>query len=729
MRIAATIVLVWLALTPAWGQGAGGLRQSAGAAFGPRQAGPRLRAELLANRDAVAPGGRLTLALRLQHETGWHSYWLNPGFAGAPTQVLWKLPPGWEAGPLRWPVPQRFETRYPANGTDTAPRVAVAYGYQGDIMVLAELSVPAAASPGPVNLEAQVKWFVCSQDTCVPGQSQVALTLRVVPDAPEIDEGAAFVAARELLPAEPGPWRLRALLNGDVLELRGQGPMPSPRRATFFPLDANLIDDTATQRYEHDGQEFILRVRLAGPAAAAPGRVRGVLAAGTAWGGVQPLARTLAVDLPLTKHPPATAAVAADGPPLWLALLLAFAGGLLLNAMPCVLPVLSLKALGLVQQAHDQRRGAWQHGLAYALGVVASWLLLGGLLLALRGAGAALGWGFQLQSPGFVVLLCLLFTLMALAFFGVYELGLGLSGLVGGTAPGLRGSVAAGVLATVVATPCTGPFMGTALGAALAQPPLFGLAIFAVLGLGMASPFLLLPQFPALLRFLPRPGAWMEAFKQFLGFLLLGTVIFLLYVLDGQIGVLGVTAVLSALLVAALGVWVLGRWAAPGREAGTRFVARLLAVLFLAGALSLGVAGARLGNVAADPAVSRAAADFDWVPYSSQLLADLRRQGTPVFLDFTARWCATCKTNELFAFTPAVAAEFKRRGVVAMRADWTQRDPEVGAVLAAYGRAGVPLYVLYGRDPAASPQVLPQLLTPGRVLAALREVPLPATQE
>jgi thiol:disulfide interchange protein DsbD len=424
---------------------------------------------------------------------------------------------------------------------------------------------------------------------------------------------------------------------------------------------------------------------------------------------------------PVAAPPPVAVELPMRVGRLGLALGFAFVGGLLLNLMPCVLPVLSLKVLGFVSHGRASARSAWHHGLAFTVGVLVFFWLLAGTLLALRAGGEQIGWGFQLQSPGFVVFLAGLFLLLSLNLFGVFEVGSSLTTLggVGRSGAGLGYSFWSGALATLVATPCTAPFMGSALGYALAQPAWAALLVFTALGLGMAAPYLLLSRFTGLARFVPKPGPWMETFKQLMGFILMGTVVALAWLLGRQVGADGMAWLLGGLLLVGLGAWTYGRSTSPGAEPRRRLLGSAVAAILVVAGLALA-----LDEAQATPAPDRteASAGDPWEPFSSQRLAALRAAGTPVFLDFTADWCLTCQVNEQVAFgSGAVFERFRRAGVVAMRADWTRQDAAITRALAGFGRQGVPLYVLYGPDAGRSPRILPEIINEGLVLKALEQ--------
>ncbi|HLP41558.1 MAG TPA: thioredoxin family protein, partial [Fibrobacteria bacterium] len=415
-------------------------------------------------------------------------------------------------------------------------------------------------------------------------------------------------------------------------------------------------------------------------------------------------------------------------------LALAFMGGLILNLMPCVLPVLSLKIFDFVKRSGESRIKVFSHGLVFTAGVLVSFWILAGLLLVLRRGGEQLGWGFQLQSPSFLMVLCALFFFFSLNLFGVFELGYLFTRISSGqNQGGHMGSFMAGVTATVVATPCTAPFMGSAMGYAFSQPPFFALLVFTFLGIGMAAPYLVLAGFPTLMRFLPKPGEWMEHLKQFMGFPLLGTAIWLAWVLGKQAGVDALVALLFVLLLAGLSAWILGKWTALHRTTPVRVVAGILAlVIFLpAFVLVLLFVGQQRG--ASEPGMATRAAAKDpageiaWEAFTPERQAELLKAGRPVFIDFTADWCLSCKVNEKVALRkPEVAARFRDLGIVALKADWTLRDDLISGELAKYGRNSIPLYVLYA-GLGAAPVLLPEILTPAIVLDALKAVPEPAT--
>ena len=652
-----------------------------------RAAAPHVQAELIAEHTVWSPG-RQTVALRLQPQAGWHTYWRNPGDAGQATTLAWTLPDGVTAGEIRWPVPKTFI----ASGI-------VNIGYDNETLLLVDLVVPDTALGRDLELRLTAQWLACS-DTCVPEQAQLQLRRRVAA-SPQMDPQAiaSFAAARARLPATVDAHTSYRVEHGR-LQLRVAAPPDSLAVDTlrYFTERELLLDSSQPQQLRRDGDALVIEQALLADAEPLAGELRGVLAttddAPHGW-------TLVAMPAPIPAAGPRASAFSLRV--YGLALLLALAGGLVLNLMPCVFPVLSIKAIALLQgreQPATQRR----HALVYTLGVIVSCVAIAIALLAVRSGGQALGWGFQLQSPFFVGALAYLLFVMGLSLSGALHVGTGLMGLGQSLAgrEGYAGSFFTGVLAVVVASPCTAPFMGTALGYAMTQAWPQALSVFAALGLGLASPFLVLAWWPAAARLLPRPGAWMDSFKQAMAFPLYFTVVWLLWVLGRQAGIAALVAALCGLVLIALGVWTLPR---------ARWLRRTLAPLAMGSALLLLALPAQPLPAPA-PSVDRTA--LRWETFSDARLEALRTQGKPVFVNLTADWCLTCKLNERVALdTDRARAAYAARDVVLLKGDWTRSDPAITAVLARFGRNGVPLYVYF--PPHGEPQVLPQLLTPGLI--------------
>jgi thiol:disulfide interchange protein len=691
--------------------------QVVGAQALPRFGAPErhVDAELIAATDAVVPGRPLSVGLKLTHQRDWHTYWQVPGDSGLPTRIEWQLPAGFTAGPIEWPVPKRLPTGPLMN-----------FGYEGETLLLMAIQVPADLPTGQtVTLAGKAEWLEC-REVCIPGESDVALTLPVRPTAGPSSSAGLFERTREKVPQPLAGLAAVGTIDGDRLKIGlALPPDKSASRLEFFPLEEGRIEPAAPQVLKREGNAVELYLTAAAPAPASDGKtLKGVLVAnggpGAAAGWAATVDMAVAAGLVERVSPAATAGAAASMS-LIAALGAAFLGGLLLNLMPCVFPVLSLKVLGLAQHRHGAPLAA--HGIAFASGVVLSFVLLAGLLIGLQQAGSALGWGFQLQTPWVVAGLTVLFFVIGLNLLGVYEFtfGGGLANLgnsAGANRPSdWRGSFSTGVLAVVIASPCTAPFMGAALGYAITQPASTSLSVFAALGFGMAAPYVLLTMFPALLSKLPRPGRWMELFRQFMAFPMFATCVWLLWVLAQQVDAGGLALALGALVAVAFALWALGL-----SQRGA-YVFRWVA---LAGAALAAVTFAPLATW--DPAAgaaNRSTADAGWVDYSPEKLAQLTSEGKAVFVDFTAAWCVTCQVNKRVALnTEKVTGRFTAEGVVRMRADWTSRDERITRALAEFGRNGVPLYVLY--DTSGRPTLLPEILTEGTILAALDKARLAA---
>ena len=669
-----------------------------------------VQVQLVADEAAVAPGGVVHLALRQQIAPGWHTYWRNPGDSGQATTLAWTLPPGWTAGDIVWAPPKKLPL----------PPL-MDYGYEGQVLLPVAVTVPKNAAPGQsVTLKARADYLVCQQ-VCVPEGADLSFSLPVAATATSDPVWAAAIGAA--LGASPKPAGLAASVTpGTPLKLSITGPAVTGANVTdayFFPYDSSAIDHAQPQTIERGpkGLTLSLTPGVAFKAAKPPAQMDGVLQVG---GKVYEVDATAGPPLAGASGlgAPGPAVAPADMTAILIAIASAFVGGLILNLMPCVFPILSMKAIALARHAHG--RSASLHGLAFMGGVVATFLALAGALIVARAAGQAVGWGFQLQSPAVVAGLALVMLLTALNLSGVFEVGESLqaaAGEAGGADTGnLWGSALTGVLAVAVAAPCTAPFMAPAIGFALTQGPVIALAIFLSLGVGLAAPFTLLAFAPVLLKLLPRPGAWMDTLKGVLAFPMYGAAAWLVWVFSQQAGTLGLAALMAAAVFAGFAAWLYGK-AQGARMAGAKPWARLaLAGLSMATALVLA-----FWPAGAPPASAGARGAIASVRFSPAKLDALRAGGTPVLLDFTAAWCVTCQVNERVALTtPEVSEAFRRTGVVYMVGDWTNRDAAIAQFLTANGRAGVPLYLMYGKGGAA-PVTLPQILTPGIVVDAVNK--------
>lgn len=671
-----------------------------------------VEAELVAENTSLQPGGENWVALRIVPEAGWHVYWRNPGDSGLPTSIQWTLPAGITAGAIVWPHPQR----------ETLGNI-VNYGYTEQTLLLVPLEIGGDAG-SPVDLKAKAKWLVC-KDLCIPGSAELSLSLPLASTgAVSADERwrEAFASARARLPQPaPADWKVgfdivnTAKTKEFTLGIRGVN-ITSAGNVSFFPYANDLINHSSPSRKANDAKQGLRITRTLNEFfVKAPEQVDGVLVlhdgdTDKAWeihaqpAEIEPVPASAAeAEAPVETAPPA-----ADAPALGLVLLFALLGGLILNLMPCVFPVLSIKAISLVESRGATARKQRAHALAYTAGVLLTFAGLAGLLLILRSTGSAIGWGFQLQQPAFVGALAYLFFAMGLSLSGVVEFGTRLMGVgqsLAGSA-GYRGSFFTGVLAVAVASPCTAPFMGTALGYALSQPAYVAMAVFLALGFGLALPFLVIGFNPALGRLLPRPGQWMETFKQVMAFPLYLTTLWLLWVLGGLTDRNGMSVALLGCVLIAFALWLWNRSGA---------FATMLKIVSIAAAV--GLLGSPLLKTASGPAATTANAAFE--PWSEERLAALRAEGRTVFVNFTADWCITCKVNEHGALaSAAVRQAFADRNVVWLEGDWTRADPVITKTLTGFGRAGVPLYLVYvnGGEPA----VLPQVLTPDLIIAALQ---------
>jgi thiol:disulfide interchange protein len=669
-------------------------------------ASPLVRVELLSEASSITAGATFWVGLRQQITSGWHTYWVNPGDSGEPPRIEWALPGGFVAGEITWPHPDRIPV---------GP--AMSYGYSGEVVLPIPVTAPAGLAAGTrVTLRGQASWVVC-ETICVPEDAPVALTLSVSAGPPEPDpRGASLIAAARRATPTPSPWPASFVATAErvtfTIAARGLSA-DRVAEAWFFPLRWGAIEHAAPQRARVDAAGLTLETARGPLAEAAAAPIDGVLVVS------ERLDAGLARHALSVRAEPRPAATA--GPSLAQAIALALVGGLVLNLMPCVLPVLSVKALALVRHAGGHRAVLRRHGLAYTSGVLASFAVVAGALLALRAGGEQLGWGFQLQSPVFVTLLADVLFVLALALSGVIVVGGRWTGAGHALTAraGYVGSFFTGALATVAATPCTAPFMGAAVGYAVTQPWSTALLVFEVLGLGLALPYLILTLVPAWHRLLPAPGPWMARLEQLLAFPLYATVAWLVWVVSQQAGASGVAVALASLVLLAFAAWLYQ----ASRGAALRWRRLATAMVMVLGVAAVGAAVLELRTDARPHRAPAGAERVAWEPFSPARLAELRAAGTPVFVNVTASWCLTCLVNERVALrSVAVADAFTRKGVVTLKADWTTRDPAITRVLGAFGRNGVPLYLLYSRDAAAAPTVLPQILSEGVVVEATEKI-------
>ncbi len=676
---------------------------------------PMVDAALVSDRTSVAPGDTFHLALHQQITPGWHTYWRNPGDSGEPTRLELSLPDGWRTGEMIWPAPHSYDLGPLTN-----------YGYSAEVTLPVPVTAPDNAAEGPLTINAFATWLVC-EDICIPEEAELTLTLDV--GASTVDRAGQALINQALEQAPDRAPDMRAGLEGDsdglVLTLsdpRFDGASLSD--VTFYPHDSGVIDHAADQSVTHEGENLRLDVAAGylsrnGVDQARTGVLVYTARRGNEWSeeAVEFTAREGLRVNELAASSSSVAGVSGQGAlrapePQSIGFLqaagLALLGGLILNLMPCVFPVLSMKALTLVEKRGAERGEARALGLVFAAGVVGTFLVLGGLLLVLRVAGLPALWGMQLQAPLVVAGLATLMFLIGLNFLGVFEIGTSLQSVGSGVKDsGRRGAFLTGVLAVFVAAPCLAPFMTGALAFALTQPALASLTIFVFLGVGLAFPFVLVSFVPGLLNLLPRPGAWMTRFREILAFPMFATAIWLVWVLSAQLGSDGVLWLMLALLASSFTVWALRLGGAMGR------ITVLAGVLLTLGALSV---TARL-----EPVTRTVSGQSEWAQWSESAVAEAQAAGRPVFVDFTAAWCVSCQVNKLGTLSDSrVRDVFAQQDVALFRADFTNRDPVIADALARHGAAGVPLYLVYPPE-SGDPEVLPPLLTSGIVIRAVND--------
>lgn len=646
-----------------------------------------VQAELVADASTIVAGTPFTAALRLRIAPGWHTYWLNPGDSGLPIELKWKLPEGWKAGALQWPLPRKH----------LEEGGMITYGYAGEVALLAEVTPPANLPPGAtVTLRADATWLACEK-TCVPGSSALSLTLPAGVDVKPAHE-SLFAAARAQLPqSAPAPFQIGWIPGDTEMRIKIDGLAPGAR-LDFFPI-------TPGATHPEWASAGLVRIPFLDEK---PSEIRGLVVLETGdrregWIVEHPLAAL--------KAAASVPAAPREGTPqltLPKALGFGFLGGFILNLMPCVLPVIALKIFGFLNQAGESRQRVFRSGLAFVGGIFAWFLGLAALIVIARGAGTQVSWAFQFQNPSYVFGMMLVVFVFALNLLGVFELWVPGMGKLAALSEreGYTGAFLHGMFATLLATPCTAPFLGSALAFAFTQSAPITVAMFASIAAGMSFPYLLLTANPGWMRWLPKPGLWMIRLKQGMGFLMLGTVVWLLGVLGSQKG--ATEAVGAAWILLGIGgaCWIFGTWFTPAAHRTHRF----LAVGAMAALVSLGF------NLASN---QTAPAEPGWEPWSPERVEQLKKEGKPVFIDFTADWCLNCKYNERFVLNTA-PVRAALRGYVTLKADWTKGDPRITAELKKLGRGGVPVYVVLPQG-GGTPNVLPELLTQPLVIDALKQ--------
>jgi thiol:disulfide interchange protein DsbD len=650
-----------------------------------------VKAKLVTDTAAIEPGQKFRIGVRYEIEPRWHIYWKYSGDSGMPTKIEWQLPEGFQVGELQWPLPHRSKE----------PGDLEVFDYSGEVLLFAEVTAPPSLPTGPIELKAHSEWLVC-ETSCIPGEADLVLQIGTGTATPSESAQLFDQYAARTQKALPGDIEVDLQRAGKNLVLNVKGA-PVGVALDFFPLPpAEVVLGHA----KVDGSRLLLPLDSEQTQI---DQLDGVLVLGTG-----DAAQGFTVnDLAVRKGGPALGTVSApmDWAVLPWMLAAAMLGGLILNVMPCVLPVISLKIFGFVSEAGERPDKIFRLSLAFSSGILACFAVLAVLVVALRGAGAQIGWGFQFQDDRFIMTLAVLVFAFALNLFGVYELTVsaratgGLANLARGQ--GYSGAFFQGVFATVLATPCTAPYLGSAAAFAFAQPDWVTFLIFMFVGLGMALPYLVLAVIPGWTRFIPRPGPWMVHIKQFMGFLLLATLLWLLWVLGQVRGVDGVITAGGLLLVVGVIAWIKGSFWTP--VSSTR--SKIFAAIGTVGLLAL-AAGA-YGFV-------REPSKIEWQAFSQAALDQAVQSGRPIFVDFTADWCLTCKWNERSVLeTSEVRNAFDKYQVIPIKADWTRSDPEITAVLKKHGRAGVPMYLYYPGGRNAEPTVLPEQLSVQIVLNAL----------
>jgi thiol:disulfide interchange protein len=691
---------------------------------------------LILSADTAQPGETIIAGVEMKMEPGWHTYWKNPGAAGMATKIEWQLPPGVTAGDIQWPLPEKLP-----------PAEVTTYGYNDEVVLLVPLKLAADLKTGPLDLQAKVSWLEC-KETCIPGAGDVETTLNVGAETklsvdvttvdlwkgkiPQTGSQFPFIAYWE----EPANGDMRPFIIG-CEQAVDAGKNITYDSVDFFPYASGDFEvQSVTETISTYSANIHLRKDVKKYSGDWPKEISGVLVIET--GGQRrgyeihvpfydqtPTAKLYPIsDAPVKIHTTPTTSVMLQ--PLWRMLLYAFIGGLILNIMPCVLPVIALKILGFVGEARSDPRHVRNLGLVYALGVLVSFLVLAAVVIGVKAAGRHAGWGMQFGSPVFVVCLTTLVLLVALNLFGVFEVTLSGRALdaAGGLAAkhGAAGAFFNGVLATVLATPCTAPFLSIALGFAFAQNASVILLIFLAVGIGLAAPYVVLSWNPAWLKFLPRPGAWMEKFKIAMGFPMLATALWLFNLAAGSYGkpVLWLGVFLVAVALAA---WIFGEFVQRGRT--RKGLAFAIALIVLAGGYAYALESQlhwrkpMMPTEAAIP-LKESADGIDWQRWSPEAVTKTRAEGHPVLVDFTADWCLTCQVNKKTSIeTPSVRAKIKSLNAVALLGDYTHFPDSITAELNRFNRAGVPLVLVYPKNPEEPPIVLPEILTPGMMLDAL----------
>lgn len=730
--------------------------------------------KMVVDSPSIQPGKPFWVCFQFTMAPDWHLYWKNPGDAGLAPVVHWNLPQGFRVSDLQWPVPERIDIDQ-----------SVIFGYSKKLLLLAQIFPPQELElDSKVEGKVDIDWLACSH-LCVPGQASFDFQLNVaqVKEAPSKQVASIFKQARKAMAPVAKFAKVNMIDHKFEIRLTQAVPFSSVKNVLFFPEQQDLFDPhvNPTWLLINNNQTLVVHTPERKQSSAIQA-LKGILVVEEegpigpkkrAWeikytGGEKEAKSTLfetkyerSKETKFDNTPRVSAGseqFEALESKVWYrrfltdfthflhsdllkVLLAAFFGGIILNIMPCVLPVISFKLLHFVQLQGYSRTAVTKHGVLYSFGILISFWVLGATIYVLQSFGKVIGWGFQLQEPIFVTVLIILLFILALSLFGVFEMGVSVSSTAGAwdqsfknriptssEQPSLTSSFASGVLATLVATPCTGPLLGSAIGFAATLQPTYSFAIFSALGLGMAFPFLLISFFPGLTKLLPKPGRWMLTFKQLMGFLMLATVLWLVWVLDAQTSGLSNLKLLLSLFIIAIGTWIYGNWGSLDREKRTRIIGKIAALIFVVAGSWLFIANVHRARATAERplvAVEKPSSQVvgkEWEVFSLPSLERYVQKGIPVFVSVGAKWCLTCQTNHLVLETEKVKEAFVRYGVVKMEADWTTNDENVTRYLRSLGRNGVPVYALYSLDPHAHPVILPEIITPDTVIEALKKV-------
>ena len=690
--------------------------------FGEPEQGKEITAGLVAEVKAVAPGSKFRVGVTLNHAPEWHSYWKNPGGFSLPVEVKWELPAGFKVLSSHWPVPKRYISQgFPA------------YINPDKAVIVYEMEAPTGLNEGEaITLKAKVEGQVCKEE-CVIFDQSVSLTLTAAIVSSPDETGAKKIADAVAAMAKPlQGWTAKAEEKDGMVTLTlapGEGAA-AVEKAYFFSHSADDIDPQAEQPIEVENGSLTLTLKRPEEGDKKPSsRLSGILVTDGGWLKVNPASTAMEIDIPIGDSQSAAVERVPETKSLTLVMIgIAFLGGLILNLMPCVFPVLGLKIMNFVNQSGEDHRKVVMHGMVFTIGVLVSFWVLAGFIIAFKAATGNddLPWGFQLQDARFVLVMTLVLFLFSLSLAGLFEFGTSATSIGGNLTrkSGFSGSFFSGVLATLVATPCAAPFLATALGAALSLPPLPSIFLFTVIGLGLSFPYLLLSAFPKLVDHLPRPGAWMETFKKLMSFPMFATAAWLLWVLSRQVDVDRFLYVLLALTVSALAAYIFGHWGQAWRKAGTKRTAWVVTVLLLGASVVMAWPRPTAEQQAeAARAAGRLPDSVVWKSWSPELVADLRAKGTPVFIDFTAAWCVTCLANKArYVNDKAVIEVIEKKGVAMLKADFTNKDPKIAAALVAYDRRAVPVNVFYTPG-AGEPVFFPSLFGAGELIEKFSALP------